>query len=677
MSQLTVESLVMPAANLGGENPLAPLRPHETASAAGLASTDADDYPDRGNEHSILPYRLQDQYDRRRSPRAFKAIVLENQHLRATFLPELGGRLWSLQHKSAGRDAHGPRELLFVNPIFQPANLAVRDAWFAGGVEWNISIIGHSPFTCAPLFAARVIGDDGNPVLRLYEWDRIRRVPFQIDCWLPDDSPFLFVRVRITNPHDHAIPMYWWSNIAVPEGEDVRVLAPANQAYRHDYDGSLVEHDVPIYDGADVTYPARRRSAADLYFRIPPGHRPWIAALDRDGVGLMHTSTDRLRGRKMFNWGTDAGGRRWQEFLSGPGQAYIEIQGGLAPTQGDYLAMPAGATWTWLEAYGPLQVDPVPVHHANWQAAHAAVEQELERRLPRERLDAELERSADIAQRQPAELLHTGSGWGALELHRRRRAAESSFTSVATPFPDGSLGADQAQWLTLLNEGALPPRDPATADPGSLMVQPEWRELLEDAVRAGRGTHWFSWYHLGVMRYRAGDRAAARDAWLQSLRCEPSAWAYRDLAVVARDETDEETAAELWLKAAALRPDLVSLVIECASALLGAGRADHAIAFIDSLAGALQQHGRLRLLRARAALAVDDLETVARYFEQDPDVANIREKETTLSDLWFAWHERRLARERNVAVDAALRRQVRLQFPPPPRFDFRLIAEPD
>src|SRR5438067_554416 len=162
------------------------------------------------------------------------------------------------------------------------------------GVEWNVSIIGHSAFTAAPLFAARVHGDDGSPILRLYEWDRIRRVPFQIDCWLPSDRPFLMVAIRITNPNDHIVPMYWWSNIAVHERRDVRVIGPADLAYRHDYDGTLVEHRVPMYEGADVTYTTNRRYAADLYFRIPGENRKWIAALDGAGSGLVQTSTDRL-----------------------------------------------------------------------------------------------------------------------------------------------------------------------------------------------------------------------------------------------------------------------------------------------------------------------------------------------------------------------------------------------
>ena len=63
--------------------------------------------------------------------------ILENDILRATFLLGFGGRLWSLFHKPAGR------ELLTVNPTIQFANLALRNAWFSGGVEWNIGTIGH------------------------------------------------------------------------------------------------------------------------------------------------------------------------------------------------------------------------------------------------------------------------------------------------------------------------------------------------------------------------------------------------------------------------------------------------------------------------------------------------------------------------------------------------------
>jgi hypothetical protein len=81
---------------------------------------------------------------------------------------------------------------------------------------------------------------------------------------------------------------------------------------------------------------------------------------------------------------------------------------------------------------------------------------------------------------------------------------------------------------------------------------------------------------------------------------------------------------------------------------------------------------RIRLARATAALGGGDIDTVSRYLNSDPDIANTREKETTLSDLWFGWHEQMLSRQRRVEIDRALRQEVRRNFPPPLRFDFRL-----
>jgi len=222
---------------------------------------------------------------------------------------------------------------------------------------------GHSPFTCAPVFAARVADGRGRVALRLYEWERQREAPYQIDAYLPAASGVLLVRIRLTNPHRREIPMYWWSNIAVTESPGTRVLAPASDGLSVGHERTVRRVGVPTNEGIDITYPKNRMPAAELFYRIPGGSRPWIAALDADGCGLIQTSTSRLGGRKLFVWGMGRSGRRWQEFLSCPGaQPYIEIQAGLAQTQLEYLPMPAGSEWSWLEAYGYLDADAAVVH---------------------------------------------------------------------------------------------------------------------------------------------------------------------------------------------------------------------------------------------------------------------------------------------------------------------------
>ena len=668
MSELRVESYEMPGSQLGPENPLPAFRrrqkPPTPPKPAESIPPEEGNCPGYGCDAGPLPHRMQDNYARRRRVRPFKALVLENDILRATFLIELGGRLWSLYHKPARR------ELVYVNPIFQPANLAMRDAWFSGGVEWNIGVASHTSYTCSPLFAARVECGTGNPVLRLYEWDRIRCVPYQMDFSLPDGSPWLFAHMRLVNPGDAEVPMWWWSNIAAAERPDVRVIVPAEHCLSHGQ-GPMSRGDVPVRDGVDQTYATNLQSAASIFFEIPRGERPWIAALDKEGRGLVQTSTRRLLGRKLFAWGMGPGGRRWTQFLAGADLPYIEIQAGLTRAQDQCLPMPAGAEWTWTEAYGLMEADPAIVHGKDWAAARRAVAGRLEALLPQARLETDHLEHDRIALKQPAKILHRGSGWGVLEMRRRARAGQPSFCSAETTFDDATLGSDQSPWLSLLEKGEFPagrPEDP----PGAWMIQPEWRSLLEEAVRAGRSDHWLSWLHLGVMYFESGEAEKARDAWKKSLALTPSAWAWRNLAVMSKDEEKLSEAADLWRTAYRMLPACIPLILECSAAFLDAGRPQELLDILSELPPAVRDHARVKIFIAKATLEAGDLDAVERILRSDIEVANMREGEVVLTDLWFSLQEKRVAAAENIPIDDALKARVRREFPPPEHLDFRM-----
>lgn len=669
--------MTLPAANLGEENPLPPL----SAIADANVKYDADlsipeDDRNRlgfGVRAPILPYRLQDGYDRRKAPRALCVAVLENEFLRATFVPELGGRLWSLFHKPAGR------ELLSVNPVFQPANLAIRDAWFSGGVEWNMSMVGHHPFTCSPLFAGRLRDPRGHDVLRFYEWERGRGLLFQIDASLPPGSRFLLVRVRLVNPNPTEIATYWWSNIAVPEAEGHRVLVPADWAVSFSYSGPLSRIPIPVPDPAkpvDVTYPTNLPSARDFFFRIPDGRRPWIASLDAQGRGLVQASTDRLAGRKLFVWGMSPGGRTWQSFLATPGTAYVEIQAGLGRTQTECVPMPVGEDWSWLECYGLMEADAAKAHGKDWAAATGDVEARLETEMPRTWMEEELRRTAALADAPPEELFQHGSGWGALEELRRKRAGEPALARASTPFPESDLGPQQRPWVELLERGRLPAGD-AAQPPESWMIQEPWRKLLHDAAkesRGGNGPASLAWLHLGVIAFTANRIDEARAAWEKSHALRPSAWALRCLAVLARHEKQLPRAVELLAEACKMLPGQLHLALECAQAMHDAGQPEALARFFDGLSEPLRQHDRMRLHALWAWLKTGDLKSARQTLEGDLEIVGLREGETSITELWFSYHEQRLAKAQGVAIDEALRQRVRREFPAPAKYDFRMAA---
>jgi tetratricopeptide (TPR) repeat protein len=679
MTELHNEDYTILGTRLGEENPLPFFRdPAINTDVQAFDSLPAEKREFMGWETAfrVLPYRMQDQYTRRREPLTFRAIVLENEYLKATFLPEVGGRLVSLFYKPENR------ELLHVNPVFQPANLAIRNAWFSGGIEWNIGQFGHTFTTCAPVFAGAIRGSQGEPGLRLYEFERCKRLFWQIDLTLPPGLPFLVAYMRVINLNPEPTSMYWWTNTAVNERPGVRVLAPAAQALYGAFEaggtafGQTDLPGLPSLNGADGTYSLHSTFANEFFFQCDAASMPWEAALDEYGCGFIEASTPRLKYRKLFCWGTHAGGRHWQEYLAQLGEAYLEIQAGLAPTQVHGLPMPAQTAWDWTQVFGYIESDPNAAHSPDWQTAWRSVDRSLRTKLPESNL-LQLEQGCRSRADLPSEaILNGGSGWGALELRLRAQTPSAQPVPAAFAFPDETLGVEQKKWLALLEHGSLP-EQPAGDLPGEWMVQPDWEALLAQSLKKDGGWNWYALLHLGVMRMERGDTSGAEAAWASSLALQPSAWAYRNLALLKLRQGDAQAAfrfyEQAWQAAAETSTPPAGLAVEFLQKLFEAGQFERGAQVYQSLPIALQDVERIQILRGQFALALDDLDAVEQVLERE--YAAVREGETVLSDLWTEVHARREAARTGRVLDEDLRKSVRTLYPPPARIDFRSFNE--
>lgn len=614
-------------ADLGGESPLPMLAgPHEEpprfdASVPEAIAARAAEGPPR----SLHPYRAQDRYRRDRTERATQAVVLENERLTAVFLPELGGRLWELVDRSTGAPVvHTP-------PAIQFANLALRNAWFAGGIEFNIGTRGHSPTTCSPLHAALVPGPDGTPVLRMWEHERLRDVVLTIDAWLPPGSPALLVRVTIRSTGAATVPMYWWTNAAVRQEAGTRVLAPAASAFRSDSEGGVTRVDPRNDDGADCTWPARSPSARDYFFDVPTGRRPWVAAVDARGRGLALLSTAALPGRKLFTWGSGPGGRRWQRWLDPEGDAtYFEIQSGLTPTQFEHVPLASGEELAWTESYSSADLDPAVAHGADWEAALAHCEQRLADRFSAlQAADAALARLRDVA---PGDPIVRGSGWGALEQRRRAQAGEPWPDDPGAPFRPDAMGDEQRPWLELLRTGRFAGAESFVAGEG-------WRRLLEASTDTAATR-----FHLATLAHADGRLQDAATAYERALQQSPSALVFRGLALVRVALGDDQGAAEAHEAACAAAADDESILIEAATALLASGMAARALALLERAPGV--RAGRSAFLLALAAVRTGDRERAAAILDGGLEVPDLREGEDSLAELW-----REVSPDRHVPED--------------------------
>lgn len=622
---LTTQWMRLPVAATGPGSVLPSIFPQTNVQTEKRIELDEDDelFFDLGRIQNMMPYKMQSLYTRRQKEEEVLTAVLENESLRAVFLPDYGGRLWSLFDKKANR------ELLYANDCLQPANLALLNAWASGGVEWNIGMIGHSPLTCAKMSMARVPLEDGSEALRFYAYERIRGVCYQMDFSLPAGSTVLLCRMRIKNLHNQTIPMYWFSNIALPKIPGARVIVPAHDAYFSNKD-KISKCAIPVNEsGLDVTYAENSFNSIDYFYKIDDCTRKFIAYADPQGIGMFQVSTARQKGRKLFVWGECPGGQSWQKWLTNNAGDYIEIQAGVGRTQYECIPMPPNAAWEWLEAYGPLQIDPDAAHGDYGQAISAAA-QAIDKLFPEAGKEASLKASkASLALRKGQAIQYGDDApWGALERMRRELQNEAPFEEH---LDFGKLTEVQQPWLTLLETGEM--KAPKDIEKISYQISPPWESLLQ----AAEDKNWYIYYQLGLIALTKGDRDACMKLLGESLELESTPLAHYAMAVCLYQNGDKAALEHLRFAAAEKLHGYVEFNREHLQILCDMEAYREAVATAKSLPPHLRMDGQVRYFEAVALSRLGKLdEAEAILMEKNTyQMPGMREGQESLSDLWF------------------------------------------
>ncbi len=654
------EDYIMPAANLGELNPMPDIK-NISYIHAGYEMTDKikDDektHIGKGMIPTMLPYLIQDGYNRDKKERVFKAAVVENDRIKAVFLPEIGGRFWSMYDKQKGK------ELLYVNPVFQPGNLGLRNAWFSGGVEFNVGIKGHNPLTCSPLWCSVDKTDKGD-ILRMYEYERIRGVVYSISVYLPEDSDVLYIKCRIENKSKDKKYMYWWSNIAVPETKGTRVIVPCDESFLCFYNEDhyvLDKASIPVNDGLEVTYPCKIPSSRDFFYKIPKENKKWIATANEEGFGLLQCSTRELIGRKLFVWGMGQGGRHWNEWLSEEGSAYIEIQAGLAHTQLEHIPMDEETTWEWIEAYTTLDRSK-DIMHGDYKKAQEDIDNYISEKIGN--IDNMCFPSDDEV--ISTEIIYEGSGWGyAEELIRGEKISDT------LKFND-TYDEETSLWINLIKNNEFMAPD-IKEPPKSYVTGEKW--LLR--LKGVKDVNWYNLLCQGVIRYAMGDVDGAKSDFESSLKKTANPWALRNLSMIYRNElNDNEKGLEYILKAYELLSDNLSLLKEVAMQLTSEGYDEKWIEIYDGLNDNIKSHGRLKLYKAIALINLEKYNQATKILNKDFVMSDIKEGELSVSYYWFELYRRIYAIETGVEYDKEnleLKKAADLKYPLPKELDYRM-----
>jgi tetratricopeptide (TPR) repeat protein len=480
----------------------------------------------------------------------------------------------------------------------------------------------------------------------------------------------LFAYTRIENPDSKSKPLYWWTNVAIPQTPGLRIFSASDEVIYIVPDTGKVKTmdygrlpDLPVLPGEDASYPSLFDYSNEYFFqndRAPEKKSlPWEGAVYEDGYAYGELSTSPLLYRKMFCWGSGPGGRRWQDFLSLPGQEYLEVQAGLAPTQLHTADIAGGQTINWVQAFTAFQAEPEKAHQRDYQAATEYIEKRITEQICPDAVQAALEQGRKCSGMK-TEILSTGSGWGALE---------SRYTPPGLSFPENSIGIAEAPWAELLRTGVLPLRT-VEEGPGSFVTDGAWESLL--AARPLREGDWLSPYHLGIIAYEKGNIEEAVVYWKESLKQAENPWAYRNLALIAIHSGNTQQALDYYRCSFRLPGGQdQSFMEEYIPLLMAAGNEDDAelemdayISRVGSLEGLsvplLEAAARIALNRGNDAL-------LDRIFSIEP--VHIREGNTTLVTIWI---EREIRRLTETGIPQAEAEQQVRKSRPPATIDFRM-----
>ncbi|MFA6890528.1 MAG: DUF5107 domain-containing protein [Sphaerochaetaceae bacterium] len=583
-----------------------------------------------GCGRKILPYLLQDRYDRNRVWTPLKTIVLENNHLRATFLPSLGGRLISLY------DKNGKRELLYDNRNIQIADPANRNAWFVGGIEWNVGRYGHFFSTCSDVYFAKVSGDH----IRMYDYERGEGVWWRIDFFLSEGDRMLSAVVTIDNKKKTRQSLYYWTNIAVEQTEKTRVFASSTHALYLDAKahgkqafGYMNGPDSPLLPGIDVSYPANWPFSEQYFFTCNHDPMPWEVVVQDDGCGLMEASSPFLGYRKMFCWGTGKSGRNWQRFLAPERDgSYVEIQAGLAPTQFHDKFIEAESSVRWLQMFGPVAIGR---RMANYTEERNDVTQAVETLLDAKRIVREEKRRSKELDEPETQMLHYGNGWAYLEKTVCKEEPDVVYRVRREDVP-----SSLSPWLRLAEEGKAPAYDPLRLPP--VIGQP-WMELL----KRSEGEPMSLSYWGGIMLAETGKDAEALELFQLVHKHMHDAYSARNIARILLRE-GKKVEALLWYQAATYSNgygDDPAITEEYVALLLETKEWTTAHAILSVLPAKLATN-RIRMQKAVLASHERNSSLLVRLIAEG--FPNIREGENLYKELWIsllymrvAPHERR------------------------------------
>lgn len=299
----------------------------------------------------VYPYTLSEVIQFEKEERVFEALTLENEFLKLTILPELGGRIYS------AFDKVNRQEMFYRNPVIRPGLFAVRGAWPAVGVEFNFPN-SHNAQTLEKVQHRTARHPDGSASVTVGDLELVSRMAWAVTITLHPGVAAIDIETKLCNPTSDPHRFYYWMNAACPVWEDSEFLFPptTRRLLTHPpMDASRLDRlGYPVHRGVDVSrfgnirqhFPVFAESMHEDFFGLYHHSR---------NFGVVHHADHRLvRGRKIWTFGCARDGRVFIDQLSDDHLDYCELQTGPFSLQSDYRLLEPGRTLIQRDRWFPV-----------------------------------------------------------------------------------------------------------------------------------------------------------------------------------------------------------------------------------------------------------------------------------------------------------------------------------
>lgn len=175
------------------------------------------------------PYETYYETSKRPELKYHQFVDLENDYIKVTICPDLGGKVYSIIHKAS------QKEVLFCEPIVRPIRILPRMFYVGGGIEVSFPI-SHSPVQIVPL--KYEIKESKDRVFVYCGEKEIKfGMNFTVEFSLGAEDQFLTQRTYFKNNTPTGRSWMSWSNAGVPAYPDTEFYYP---------NGTVLEHSVEL-----------------------------------------------------------------------------------------------------------------------------------------------------------------------------------------------------------------------------------------------------------------------------------------------------------------------------------------------------------------------------------------------------------------------------------------------